>query len=72
MNAIEYKEVLKGRLLSQLREWYGENPWLFQQDSALCHTVKAARRCVPKMTLNCSHELEIHFTGTLMNVYGTN
>ena len=29
VNAIKYIEVIKGRLLPQKREWYGENPWIF-------------------------------------------
>ena len=43
MNAVKYIEVLKGRLLPQIREWYGENPWIFQQDSAPCQTARAAK-----------------------------
>ena len=43
MNQFKYIEVLKGRLLPQIREWYGEQPWIFQQDSAPCHTVKSVK-----------------------------
>lgn len=43
MNAVKYIEVLRGRLLPQIREWYGEQPWIFQQDSAPCHMAKAVK-----------------------------
>lgn len=43
MNAVKYIEVLKRQLLPQIREWYGENPWILQQDSAPCHTAKAVK-----------------------------
>lgn len=43
MNQVKYIEVLKGRLLPQIREWYGEQPWIFQQDSAPCHTAKSVK-----------------------------
>ena len=49
MDQFKYIEVLKGRLLPQIREWYGESPCIFQQDSAPCH----------KMAFRCSHGLEI-------------
>jgi hypothetical protein len=43
MNQVKYIEVLKGRLLPQIREWYGQEPWIFQQDSAPCHTGKSVK-----------------------------
>ena len=43
MNQVKYIEVLKGRLLPQIREWYGQESWIFQQDSAPCHTGKSVK-----------------------------
>ena len=44
MDQFKYIEVLKGRLLPQIREWYGESPCIFQQDSAPCHTAKSVKK----------------------------
>ena len=43
MNQAKYIEVLKSRLMPQIREWYGEQPWIFQQDSAPCHNAKSVK-----------------------------
>src|SRR5215469_10086390 len=43
MNMNQYIEILKGRLLPQVREWYGDQTWIFQQDSAPCHTGKLVK-----------------------------
>ena len=42
-NATEYIEGSIGRLQPQVMEWYGENPWMFQQDSAPCHMARAVK-----------------------------
>lgn len=44
MNQTKYIEVLRGRLLPQVTEWYGDRPWIFQQDSAPCHTAKSVKK----------------------------
>lgn len=44
MNQVKYIEVLRGRLLPQVKEWYGNRPWIFQQDSAPCHTAKSVKK----------------------------
>lgn len=47
MNAIKYVEVLKNRLIPQLKDWYGtESPpaFTFMQDGAPCHTAKLAMK----------------------------
>lgn len=43
MNQDKYIMVLKTRLLPQIREWYGKRSWIFQQDSAPCHTAKRVK-----------------------------
>ena len=43
MNQDMYITVLETRLLAQIREWYGESPCIFQQDSASCHTAKKVK-----------------------------
>ena len=40
MNQQKYIEVIKTHLPPQIREWYGGTPWIFQQDSAPCHTAR--------------------------------
>ena len=41
MRQDQYKEVLKTRLLPQLKEWFpNEHPFVFMQDGAPCHTAK--------------------------------
>lgn len=40
MNQYKYIEVLENQLLPQTREWFGDTPWIFQQDSAPCHTAR--------------------------------
>lgn len=43
MNQDKYIKVLETRLLPQTREWFREMPWIFQQDSAPCHTAKRVK-----------------------------
>ncbi|XP_065684059.1 transposable element Tcb1 transposase isoform X1 [Hydra vulgaris] len=40
MNQDKYIKVLESRLVPQIREWYGSDFWIFQQDSAPCHKSK--------------------------------
>ena len=43
MNQDKYIKVLETRLLPQIREWYGERSWVFQQESAPCRTAKRVK-----------------------------
>lgn len=43
MNQEKYIEVLKNRLLPQVNDWFGNKPWIFQQDSAPCHTARSVK-----------------------------
>jgi hypothetical protein len=43
MNQYKYIEVLETKLLRQTREWFAETPWIFQQDSAPCHTARSVK-----------------------------
>lgn len=43
MNGKKYIEVLRSRLLPQINEWFGENDYIFQQDSAPCHTSRLVK-----------------------------
>ena len=43
MNQDKYITGLETRLLTQIRELYGERPWIFQQASAPCHTGKKVK-----------------------------
>ncbi|KAK8747528.1 hypothetical protein OTU49_016436, partial [Cherax quadricarinatus] len=36
---INHIEVLQHQLLPQIRDWYGDRCWIFQQHSAQCHMV---------------------------------
>ena len=38
MKAKKYIEVISSRLVPLFHEWFGGNPCIFQQDSALYHT----------------------------------
>ena len=40
MNPIKYVQVLEGRLLRQVREWFPGNNFIFQQDDTPCHAGK--------------------------------
>ena len=48
MNAQKYISVLQTRLLPQIKDWRCENDWIFQQDSAPCHTAKAVKTWIAK------------------------
>ena len=41
MNGAKYISMLNSRLLPQIRNWFEQEPCIFQQDSAPCHTAKA-------------------------------
>ena len=41
MNGAKYISMLNSRLLPQIRNWFEQEPCIFQQDSAACHTAKA-------------------------------
>lgn len=44
MRQDQYKEVLKTRLLPQLKEWFPNGqPFVFMQDGAPCHTAKSIK-----------------------------
>lgn len=43
MNQTKYIQVLRTRLLPQVKEWYDNKPWIFQQDSAPCHTARSVK-----------------------------
>lgn len=43
MDQFKYIDVLKNRLLLQTRDWFGQTPWVFQQDSAPCHTARSVK-----------------------------
>ena len=43
VNAQKYISVLQTRLLLQIKDWQSENNWIFQQDSAPCHTAKVVK-----------------------------
>ena len=60
MNQDKYIKVLETRLLPQTREWFREMPWIFQQDSAPCHTAKRVRHGADKTVFVCYHGLETH------------
>lgn len=36
----QYIKVLKTRLIPQVREWFGQNEFIFMQDGAPCHKAK--------------------------------
>ena len=44
MDQHKYINVLQTRLLPQTRDWFGDRPWIFQQDSAPCHSAKSVKR----------------------------
>lgn len=44
MNSEKYIRVLETRLLPQIRDWFGDSQWIFQQDSAPCHTAKSVKK----------------------------
>lgn len=47
LNAVRYIEVLRNRLLPQVKDWYGDEyltRFTFMQDSAPCHTAKTVLR----------------------------
>ena len=41
MNGAKHISMLNSRLLPQIRNWFEQEPCIFQQDSAPCHTAKA-------------------------------
>jgi len=41
MNGAKYISMLNSRLLPQIRDWFEQEPCIFQQDSTPCHTAKA-------------------------------
>lgn len=43
MNSTQYINVMKTRLIPQAAEWFGNAPFIFQQDSAPCHTSKVSK-----------------------------
>ena len=43
MNQLKFVDMLQNRLLPQTRDCFGENPWIFQQDSAPCHTAQSVK-----------------------------
>lgn len=43
VNAIKYIDILERKALPQLREWFGDGDFHFQQDSAPCHTAKVVK-----------------------------
>lgn len=38
MNSAQYKEVISHCIIPQINEWFGSEPYWFQQDLAPCHT----------------------------------
>lgn len=44
MNQDKYIHVLDTRLLPQIRDWFHETSWIFQQDSAPCHTAQRVKK----------------------------
>ena len=48
MNAQKHISVLQTRLLPQIKDWQSEWDWIFQQDSAPCHTAKAVKLWIAK------------------------
>ena len=62
MNAVKYIEVLKGQLLPQEQKWYGENPGIFHQDSAPCHTARAMKTWFAQNDIELLPWVEIHNT----------
>ncbi len=40
INQNKYIKVIESRLVAQIKGWYGNDPWIFQQDSVPCHTAK--------------------------------
>lgn len=43
MNADQYLEVLRRRVLPQADDWFEGADWIFQQDLAPCHTAKKVK-----------------------------
>ena len=41
MNGAKYISMVNSRLLPQIKNWFEQEPCIFQQDSAPCHTAKA-------------------------------
>ena len=60
MNAQKYISVLQARLLPQIKDWQCESDWIFQQDSAPCHTAKAVKSWVAKNNVQVLPWLETH------------
>ena len=44
MNQVKYVDNLEGGLLRQVREWFPDKNFIFQQDSAPCHTRKMSMK----------------------------
>ena len=44
MNQMKYVEMLEGRLLRQVTEWFPDKNFIFQQDDAPCHTGKMSMK----------------------------
>lgn len=52
MNAQKYVEMLQNKLQPQIKEWFGNQPCIFQQDSAPCHTAKSVYRWMDANKIN--------------------
>ena len=46
MNATKYVDVLKNRLVPQMREWYPDNGGFLLQDKAPCHTANIVAKFI--------------------------
>jgi hypothetical protein len=52
MNQAKYIEVMEKCLKPQINEWFHDNEYVFQQDSAPCHTGKMAMSWFRKNKIN--------------------
>ena len=43
MNSVQYKEVISHSVIPQIDEWFGTEPYWFQQDLAPCHTSRVVK-----------------------------